>query len=311
MCGGESGNASETSVKKPTSTRCRKCKAHLSKSEQAKLEAAGHTIAEGSERADELAKEGARDDISQWILYDTYKAAVETSRAIISYIGNSIFRAKGGERWPDVVAPPQEWGEKNERRKHVVPILARPHKLMQRKACTACGRYASEGAAMAKLARTERVEHPAATLGEQARPQCHLLAQTGRLVWCCSCRAKAAKFAKKLGEPRVGQQNSQKKKATSIRLLSSGWHPKENRFLTSPKLFTEQAWMKCRQSYQGENCDTPGLTELKQAVDRLPMAEAQPTDPAGKKHLLLEQAKSSGAGVVVRALRETLRRECC
>ena len=39
------------------------CKAHLSKAEQAKLDEAGRFTAAGNERADELAKEGARDDI--------------------------------------------------------------------------------------------------------------------------------------------------------------------------------------------------------------------------------------------------------
>ena len=55
-----------------------KCKAHLSKAEQAKLDEAGRFTAAGNERADELAKEGARDDIFQSILCDTYKGAVET-----------------------------------------------------------------------------------------------------------------------------------------------------------------------------------------------------------------------------------------
>ena len=61
----------------------------------------------GNAWADELAKEGARDDSFQCILYDTYNAAVETSKAIIGYIGSFILRATGGERWPGVVTPPQ------------------------------------------------------------------------------------------------------------------------------------------------------------------------------------------------------------
>ena len=86
-----------------------KCKAHLSKADQAKLDEAGRFTTAGNERADELAKEGARDDSFQSILYDTYKAAVETRKAIIGYIGSFILRSKGGERWPDVVTPPQGW----------------------------------------------------------------------------------------------------------------------------------------------------------------------------------------------------------
>ena len=68
----------------------------------------------GNERADELAKEGARDDSFLSVLYDTYKAAVGTSKATIGHIGSFILRAKGGERWPDVVTPPQERDEKDE-----------------------------------------------------------------------------------------------------------------------------------------------------------------------------------------------------
>ena len=123
------------------------------------------------------------------------------------------------------------------------------------------------------------------TLGEQAR-----LAQTGSFVWCCRCGARAAKIAKKLAEPCVGHPRTQEY-ARSIRLLWSGLHPKENRFLGSPKLFTTQAWARRRQSYQGDNCDRAGLAELRQMVIRLRMAEAQPTNPDDKKHLLLRSGE--------------------
>ena len=82
-----------------------KCKAHLSKAEQAKLDEAGRFTTAGNERADEVAKEGARDDSFQSILCDTYKGAVETCKFIIGNIGSFILRAKGGQRWPDVVTP--------------------------------------------------------------------------------------------------------------------------------------------------------------------------------------------------------------
>ena len=39
---------------------------------------------------------------------------------------------------------------------------------------------------------------------------------------------------------------------------------------------------------QGDNCDRAGLAELRQAVIRLRTAEAQPTNPDDKKHLLLK-----------------------
>ena len=165
-----------------------KCNAHLSKSEQTKQDETGRTTVAGNEWADELAKEGARGDSFQTVRCDMYKAAVETSRAIISYI---------------VVAPPREQVKKTS--------LARPHKLTREErqwCCNACGRHASDDAAKAKLARTECVGHTAATLGEQARPQCHLLTQTGTSVWCCRFGARASKFAK-LGEPCVEQRGLQ------------------------------------------------------------------------------------------------------
>ena len=67
---------------------------------------------------------------------------------------------------------------------------------------------------------------------------------------------------KKLGEPCVGHPRTQEY-ARSIRLLSSGWHQKENRFLGSPTLFTMRALARWRQSYQGDNCDRAGLAELR------------------------------------------------
>ena len=103
------------------------CKAHLSKAERAKLDETGRFMAAGNERADELAKEGARDGSFQSILYDTYKGAVETRKAIVGYIGGFILQAKGGERWPDVVAPPQGCDEKDERWKRAKLILAYAH----------------------------------------------------------------------------------------------------------------------------------------------------------------------------------------
>ena len=220
-------------------------------------------MAAGNERADELAKEGARDDSFQSILCDTYKEAVETCKAIIGYIGSFILQAKGGERWPDVVAPPQGWDEKDERWKRAEPILAHPNVLRysgRQWICEVCDKRASGGAAKSQLARTECVGHLATALGHHARPQCHLLAQIGSYVCCCKC----------------------------IRLLSSGWHPKENRYLGSPKLFTKQSWARWRQSYQGNNCDRTGLAELRQAVIRLRTADAQPTNPDDKKHLLFK-----------------------
>ena len=99
-CGGKSGNASRTLETEAHIDSVTKCKAHLSKVERAKLDETGRFMAAGNERADELAKEEARDDSFQSILCDTYKGAVETCKAIISYIGSFILRAKGGERWP-------------------------------------------------------------------------------------------------------------------------------------------------------------------------------------------------------------------
>ena len=53
-------------------------------------------------------------------------------------------------------------------------------------------------------------------------------------------------------------------------------------------VFEMQRW---RQSYQAKNCDRAGLAELRQAVIRLRMAEAQPTNPDDRKHLLLKSGE--------------------
>ena len=138
-----------------------KCKAHLSKAERAKLDGTGRFMAAGNERADELAKEGARDDSFQSIL----------CKAIIGHVGVLILQAKVGERWPDVTAPPQGWDEKDERWKRAQPILAHPHVLRCRGRhwfCEVCDKSASGGAAKSKLARTECIGHPATALGQHA-----------------------------------------------------------------------------------------------------------------------------------------------
>ena len=158
---------------------------------------------------------------------------------------------------------PRNGVTKNERWKHLEPTLARSHLLVRNGGqwcCETCGRYASDGASKAKLARTECVGHPAVTLGEH-KPQRHPLVQTGSFVWCCKCGARAAKFAKKLGEPCLGRPRSQEY-ARSIRFLSNGWHPNENPFLGSPKLFTAQAWARWRQSYHATKLS--GLSSDKQ-----------------------------------------------
>ena len=165
-----------------------RCKAHLSKAERAKLDEVGRFTAAGNERADELAKEGARDDSFQSILCDTYKGAVETCKAV-----SFILRAKGRERWPHAVAPPQGWDEKDERWKSAKPILARPHVLRRSGRqwhCEVCDKRVSEGAAKAKLVRTECVGHLTTAL-----------------------RARSQEYAR------------------SIRLLSSGWHRRRIAFL--------------------------------------------------------------------------------
>ena len=88
-----------------------------------------------------------------------------------------------------------------------------------------------------------------------------------QFVWCCRCGARAAKFAKKLGEPCVGHPRSQEY-ARNIRLLSSGWHSKDH------DASVGQVAAK--------------LPRGQQAVIRLRMTEAQPTNPDDKKHLLLK-----------------------
>ena len=277
----------------------------------AKLDDEGRLAAAGNEWADRLAKDGAGDDSFQAVMCDWYKTAARTCTDIITYIGNFILRAKTGDRWPDVTPPPHEWQEQDERWKRVKPTLARPHLLVRigKQWCyDSCGRHASDGPSRAKLARTECVGHPAVALGDEARPQLHLLVQTGSFVWCCRCAARAAKFAKRLGELCLGRPRSQEY-ARSIR-LSNGWHPKENRFLGSPKLFTTQTWSKWRLAHQGAHLAKAGRSELRQAIVRLREARARPCMPDESKHLLLATGQSSGAGSVERVSRRTVRQGC-
>ena len=116
-------------------------------------------------------------------------------------------------------------------------------------------------------------------------PQCNLLTQTGSFVWCCRCGARAAKFVKKIGEPCVRHPRSQEY-ARSIRLPSSGWHPKEHRFSWIAEAVhsasMEEVAVKLPRGQLRQS------SKRKQAVDRLLSGEAQPTDPADKKHLLLK-----------------------
>ena len=140
-----------------------KCKAHLSKVEQAKLDEAGNVTAAGNEWADELAREGARGGSLH------VQGSCRNKQRHHQLIGN-FMEANGG------------WDEKDERWKRAAKILERPHTLKRSGGqwrCEACGKNAGDGADKAKLARTECLGNPATTLGEQARPQCHLLAQTG------------------------------------------------------------------------------------------------------------------------------------
>ena len=112
-----------------------------------------------------------------------------------------------------------------------------------------------------------------------------------RIWWGCEGEAGTDRLC---GTPQVRTESSQVREeiCRTIRELKSMheafacFRPKENRFLGSPKLFTAQAWAMWRQSYQVDNCDRAGLAELGQTVMRLRMAEAQPTNPDDKKHLL-------------------------
>ena len=250
-------------------TKC--SKAHVSEAEQDKLDEAGRVTAAGNEWADELAKEGTRDDSFQSILYDTCKAAVEPSRAIISHIGNFILRAKGGARWPHVVAPPQGWDEKGASSQAEAQWKA----MALRGVWQARKRWCSEG-------QNWHAQHargiPQRRWGEQARPPVSSPDSDGKLrvvlqVW----NESRSKFAKKLGEPCVAQSRSQEH-ARSARLPSSGWHPKEHRFfwiaeaVHSASLEEVAAKLPRGQLRQS--------SERKQAVDRLRSGEAQPTDPA-------------------------------
>ena len=247
-----------------------KCKAHLPKAERAKLGETGRFIAAGNERADELAKEGPRDDSFQSILSDTYKGAVETCEVIISYIDRFSFSERKEERWPDVVAPSQGWDEKDERWNRAKPILACPHVVRHSgRQCffEACDKRASG------------VGRLATALGEHARPQCHFLAQTGSFCGAAGVEREQA------------SSRSWACWASEVSRVRTK-HPFAVEWLAPQgESLSLQAWARWRQSYQGDECDRAGLAEFRQAVIRLRMAEAQSSNPDDKKHLLLKSGE--------------------
>ena len=166
------------------------CKAHLSKAERAKLDETGRFTVLGYERTNWPKKE-------RMMIPSNPSCAIRTRELSKRVRQSSAMLAVSSSR---VVTPPQGWDEEDERWKRAKLIPVRPHVLRCNKRqwhCEVCDKRASVGAAKAKLVRTECVGHPATALGEHARPQCHLLAQTGSFVWCCRCGARAAKFARK------------------------------------------------------------------------------------------------------------------
>ena len=267
-----------------------KCKAHLAKAERAKLSDEGRLAAAGNEWADRLAKDGAGDDSFQAVLCDWYKTAARTCTDIITYIGNFILRAKTGDRWPDVTLPPKDWGEKDGRWKRVILTLARP---------TSPGSDWEGNGFATTVAGTRVMIHPKQSWLTRS--------VSGTLLWrwetrqglSCTCWYKRA-VSCGVADVEPGQPNSRRslairawgrarsqEYARSIRLLSNGWHPKENRFLGSPKLFTTQTWSKWRLDHQGVHLAKAGRSELRQAIVRLREAQARPCMPDERKHLLL------------------------
>ena len=74
-------------------------------------------MAAGNEQADELAKEGARDDSFQSILCDTYKGAVETCKANhrLHWRFHPSKRKEESDGLTWLRRLPQGWDEKDER----------------------------------------------------------------------------------------------------------------------------------------------------------------------------------------------------
>ena len=122
-CGYEFGNVFKTLGNSVT-----KCKAHLSEADQAKLDEAGRFTTVGNERADELAWERVMTLSNPSCAIRTRQLLKQASPSSATLAG-FILRANVGERWPDVIAPPEGWDEKDERWKRATPILARPHDL--------------------------------------------------------------------------------------------------------------------------------------------------------------------------------------
>ena len=143
-CGDDFGTASETLEDEAHIDSVSKCKAHLSKAEQAMLDEAGRFTTAGNERGDELAKEGARDDSFRSILHDTYTAAVETSKATLAVSFSERREENDGQMWSRRLRD----GMRKMSWKRAASILARLHALRRRGRpwhCEVCDKRATGG----------------------------------------------------------------------------------------------------------------------------------------------------------------------
>ena len=175
-CGGESGTASETLGTKPTPTPRRNVKRTCPmRSEPSWMRLVSSRLLATSGRMSKPKKERVMAPFNPSCATRTKEPSKRVRQSSATLAVSSSERKEEND---DVVAPPQGWDEKHERCKRAVPILARPHVLRRsgrQWQCEVCDKRASGAASCDDI-------------GEHARPQCHLLAQS--FVWCCRCGAR-------------------------------------------------------------------------------------------------------------------------
>ena len=200
-------------------------------------------------------------------------------------LGVLILQAKVGERWPDVIAPPQGWDEKDERWKRAQPILAHPHVLRCRGATLGSAKCVTKvhlvGAAKSKLARKECIGHPAtagtARMTTMSPPGTDWQLCVVLQVWCESSQVRKETWRTVCWASEISRVRTK--------------HPFAVGWLASQRESISWITKTVHEASMGEvaaKLHRAGSSELKQAVIRLRTADAQPTNPDDKKHLLLK-----------------------
>ena len=157
--------------------------------------------------------------------------------------------------------------------------------------CEVCDKRASGGAAKVKLVRTECVGHLATAVGESTRD--HSVTSWLRLAALCGAAGKERE--------QPSSQRNLANRVSGIQGLMSVHEPFACcRVVGIPRRIASldhRSCSRCKRGpgggkdAKGDNCDRAGLAEPRQAVTRLRTADAQPTNPDDKKHLLLKSGE--------------------